>query len=246
MQKQDIQKLEERVLKKDKEAIYELAKIYLHGSQGVNKNINKALDLFKQGATLGELNCIYEFAMLHLNKDTNIFNIDQGIKLLEKAADLNHLPASFQLGKIFFYGYGKNIDRIQAEKYFRLAANGEYKEAAYFCGVIWENDFIDLKRLDEAFYFYEKAAKLGSVESIYKCGYFYYIGIEDFLEIDIDKSISFLQKSSVLNHKESIKLLSKIYIEKTISLLEQNQEDETSSIVKNQIVNNVNYDLLVK
>lgn len=243
MKRENLQKLEEKALKKDKEAIYELGKIYLHGSEGVNKNINKALDLFKQGATLGDHNSLYEFAMLHLNKDTNIFNPEQGIKLLDKAAEHN-LNASFQLGKIYFYGYGKNKDIVLAEKYFRLAANGDSKEAAYFCGIIWENEFLDLKKLDEAFHFYEKAAQLGSIEAIYKCGYFYYFGIEDYLDKDIDKSIQFLKISSQKNHKESIKLLSKIYIQLTIELLENNEEDESSNIVKNQIIDNVNLDIL--
>lgn len=238
----NIQKLEEKVLKKDKEAIYELGKIYLQGTNGVNKNINKALDLFKQGASLSDINCIYEYAMLHLNKDTNIFNIDQGIKLLEKISE-NHTMASYQLGKIYFYGFGKNKDMIQAEKFFRNSSD-DSKEAAYFCGLIWENEFIELNKVDEAFYFYKKAAEQGSIESIYKCGYFYYHGIEDYLEVNLDKSIEFLKISSKENHKPSIRLLAKIYIELATYLLSLNEDDDNSVIVLEQIKNHLNYDIL--
>lgn len=244
MERYDLKKLEEKVLKKDKEAMYELGKIYLNGTNGVNKNINKALELFKQGASLSNYDCIYEYAMLHLNQDTNIFNLEQGIKLLEKISE-HHIDASFQLGKIYFYGFGKNKDLIQAEKFFRIAANGDNKEAAYLCGFIWENEFLDFKKIDEAFHFYQKAAKLGHLESIYKCGYYHYYGIDDLLNIDIDMSINFLKIAANLNHKGSLKLLAKIYIELSLNLLSKNIDDESSNIVLEQI-KNIDYNLLVK
>ena len=58
-------------------------------------------------------------------------------KQFKKAAKRGHVGANYNTGKFYYFGYGTDVDRELALKYYRKAAVQGAKEAQYMTGVIY-------------------------------------------------------------------------------------------------------------
>jgi len=232
--KQDIIELISKADQKDPKAMEKLGLYYLKGIHGLPTNANKGYKLLRDSANLDNFNSLYYIAKTHLVDTYGIKDIRKGIELLKKAAQAKHTESIFELGKIYYYGeiQPKNIE--EAEMYLRRASNAEdaNSKAQYLLAYIWENGlFEDYVNLEEAFLYYEKSAKLNNIEALFKCGQLYYSGIEDILEVNLSKSISYLKKASDKGHFEANSLLACVYLEESIRLLSKTSKKSEDSRV---------------
>lgn len=81
----------------------------------------------------------YAYASYYLlGKDTD-FNSDNGIRLLKKAADRDHVLALYQLGVCYWRGYGVRKNLTTAKKYLKKSNESGYPEAgALLCQIEME------------------------------------------------------------------------------------------------------------
>lgn len=232
---------------KDKNAMLRLGKLYLYGKEGLELNADKAAYLFKESVEAGNIEGYFYLAKMHLVDKYGIKDINKAVNFLTRASKREHIPSLFQLGKLYFYGKVVTKDIEKAEELFRKVANSDYSdpEARYFVAYIWENGLIgNFKREEEAFRFYLKAAEMNHKESLFKCGLFYLNGIEDYLKINIDKSIEYFKKSSEIGHFEAKNYLSMLYLEESKNLLKETSEKDPDAKIVYDLIKNVNTNII--
>jgi TPR repeat protein len=244
---QKIKNLIEKAETKDKDAMLQLGKLYLYGREGLELDADKAFYLFKQSVDSGNIEGYFYIAKMCLVNKYGIKDIDKAINFLQRASKRNHMASMFQLAKLYYYGKAIPKDIEKAEDLFRKVANSDFEssEAKYLLAYIWEHGLIsDFARPEEAFQFYLKAAEENHSESLFKCGLFYLNGIEDYLEININKSIDLFKKASELNHFESKNYLSMLYIEESKSLLQKTSVEDPDAKIIYDLVKNLNTNIL--
>lgn len=242
-----IKKLMDKAEGKDKNAMLEVGKLYLYGKEGLELNADKAAYLFKESVEAGNIEGYFYLAKMHLVDKYGIKDVNKAINFLSRAAKREHIPSLLQLGKLYFYGKFVKKDIEKSEEFFRKVANSDYSEpeARYFVAYIWENGLIDnFKREEEAFRFYLKAAEMNHKESLFKCGLFYLNGIEDYLEIDIDKSIDYFKKSSKIGHFEAKNYLSMLYLEESKNLLKETSRKDPDAKIVYDLIENINTSII--
>jgi TPR repeat protein len=245
--KQDIRELIKKVEQKDSKAMEKLGICYLKGIHGVTTDPTHAYKLFKESAELGNHNSLYNIAKIHLVDSYGIKDIPKGISLLKKAAKSKHTESIFELAKIYYYGKVKEKNMDEAENYLRKAANADdaNPKAQYLLAYIWENGLLeDFVNIEEAFKYYEKSAESKYTDALFKCGLFHLNGIEDFLEVDISKSIEYLQMASDQGHFEANSLLAKVYLNESIRLLQETSKKSEDAMVVLNVLSKIDLDML--
>lgn len=158
-----IKMLERAVLMGHSTAQYTLGKIYL-GGDGVPKDVEKAMMLFRQAAGQGNDHAAYQLGKIYVQgNERGVKNIDEGMKWLNEAALNNNSFAQYLLGKIYLRGlYGIKIDREKARDYLKdSSAQGNlfaqdlldrmdmpYGDAAYLAIISLMRHFADLMEQD--------------------------------------------------------------------------------------------------
>jgi TPR repeat protein len=96
---------------KSSDAIIFLAKIYLNGSNGVQKNISKSLELYKQAANLGDNSAMNSLAYLYLQGNSTVIPKDERIAYFwaKKASEAGGAKSMILLANM--YEEGKVVDR---------------------------------------------------------------------------------------------------------------------------------------
>ncbi|EJK57267.1 hypothetical protein THAOC_22709, partial [Thalassiosira oceanica] len=90
--------LHARVKKKDPEAIYHLGTKYCHGELGLQKDMQKAVELFTEASELGSINALYNLGIAyHLGEGVQQ-DKDRGLHFLTKAAMQGHFESRYNLG----------------------------------------------------------------------------------------------------------------------------------------------------
>ncbi|DBA02919.1 TPA: hypothetical protein N0F65_005946 [Lagenidium giganteum] len=105
-------------------ALFHLGVMYEYG-RGVPKNSTHAAALFAQASTQRVPDATYHLALMHLQGRILGKPVDstRATQLLHEAADLQHAPALFMLGRLCVDGAeGVPIDYVQAREWFRRAA----------------------------------------------------------------------------------------------------------------------------
>ncbi len=86
---------------------------------------------------------------------------------LHNAAEQGHILAAYEFGMINFNPTGKYRKNFkQAEKYFKVAADTGMSEAQYKLGWIYRFGLSGAQKLDDATYYFEKAAEQGHIGAI--------------------------------------------------------------------------------
>lgn len=232
--KQDIQELITKAQQKDSKSMEKLGVCYLKGTNGLPTNPTYAYKLFKESAEMGNLNSLYHIAKTHLVDSYGVKDIKKGISLLKKAASAKHTDSLFELGKIYYYGKIQDKDIEEAENYLRKASNSEDSnpKAQYLLAYIWENGLLDgYVNINDAFKYYKKSAEKGNVDSLFKCAVFYLSGIEDLIAPNLNQSITLLKEATEKGHLEAHILLSSIYLQESIRLLEKTSKTSDDSMI---------------
>ena len=87
-----------RVNKKDPEAINSLGKDYCHGSLGLQRDMRRAVELWKEAAELGSIEAVHSLGVAYCRGDGVEKDKDKGAEYYRKAAMQGNVESRFQLG----------------------------------------------------------------------------------------------------------------------------------------------------
>ncbi|PKY52000.1 HCP-like protein [Rhizophagus irregularis] len=116
----------------NKVAKYWLGHYYWEGYV-VDKNLGKAVELFKEAADKGISNAQLRYAFTLSDKNSPLkFNLEEFVKYLTMSADNGNITAQFNLGNLYFNGkLGISKDEEKGLSYLKLAAiKGQPKACA--------------------------------------------------------------------------------------------------------------------
>jgi hypothetical protein len=89
-----------------------------HTGHGVNVDLDQARGWYLKAAQSNSLEAQFYLATLYRTEKLYM----EGIKLFEKCAEQNYMPAIYQLGKMYELGEGVSLDKEKAQSYYRQAA----------------------------------------------------------------------------------------------------------------------------
>ena len=96
---------------KNPESIYKLGYIYENGSGGIDKDIHKAINYYKNAYSKNHTESIYRLGYIYENGLGGIDkDINKAINYYEKASSKNHIESIYRLGYIYENGSG-GIDK---------------------------------------------------------------------------------------------------------------------------------------
>lgn len=193
---------EKAVSLNNSKAINNLANLYANG-RGVEKNIPKAIELYKKSAESG-----LSIAMCNLGNIQGVLNIDNGfydrnssINWYKKAIEFGNVDAIALLGK--YYAYGHLLDgKKEAYKLYLKAASLGSSIAYDELGKVYEDAFgygVNTDR-NKSIEYYKKSIELGRANAAYHLGKLYY---------------------NICNYKEAIKyfqLVENMYNQESINI----------------------------
>lgn len=154
-----------------------LGLLYKNGSGSLNRDYNKAFELFQKAANGDNALGAYNLGEAYYNGQGTTKNYGEALKWYRVAEKSDVALAIYSIGYMYYQGHGVRQDYATARTYFRRAANGDnllaqlYLADMYTAGKGGEED------LDKARYWYQKAADRNSSWAQYKLGLFYYAGL---------------------------------------------------------------------
>ncbi len=126
--KRAINLLEKAALKGEAEAQYELGRMFERGI-GVAQDTKKAVELYRQAASVDYADAINDLGFLHYQGGLGIVrDPKRAIKYFERAADLRHPQASFNFAALIDDGIVKGKNSKDAAKYLYNALRGGAEE----------------------------------------------------------------------------------------------------------------------
>ena len=147
----------------DDYGLWNLGKLYKNG-RGVEKDINKAVELFTKAANKGQIYATMELARMYHNGDGVEKDINSAISWYEKAAARDEMDALIALANIYETGDNVTQDIDKAVEYLKQAAENENIEALLRLGEMHEKNSKIQNRF-KAIYWYRKAARKGNYQA---------------------------------------------------------------------------------
>ncbi len=159
-----IKTVEARAFEGIPEAQHDLAALYTAGQGGVKTDFARAAQWFEEAANNGVANARYNLGVLYhqglgVTQDTN-----KALNWYKAAAAQSHPEAQYNLGIAYIEGVGTSYSPEKAAANFESAARAGIMEAAYNLGLIHENGLLGKPDVDNAIYWYNRAAENGSPE----------------------------------------------------------------------------------
>lgn len=193
---------------KNIEAILGLARMYCLGF-GVKKDGKKALELYNQTLILGYENAHFYLGMLYCDGIYVKRDYKKGLYHKKFIADKGDISYSYDVGLMYYYGQGTNIDVVEAIKYLLVASQNknDYYPALsilgkeYLSGEFVEQDY------KKAFNYYSTLIKINENddEALYNLGYIHQNGFHG--PIDVETAKSYYTKAAELKNKAATKAL---------------------------------------
>jgi len=209
----------------DTKAQTSLAWCYSKGF-GTGKNMPEALKWYRKTADKGSVDAMLGAGYLYLlGKDVEL-NYVESFKFLSKAVDImssksfvellysshkDFLPeAQYNLGVMYVYGGGVDIDFVKAVDLFEKAANGGMIDAKVaLCEVYCIGGPGVEKNFNKAYLHIKDAAEAGNGKAQCHLGDFYKDGIA--VEVDLKKAFEWYSKSYGQGVEESIPKIAEAY-----------------------------------
>lgn len=185
--------------------------IYYNG-EGVEKDLEKAMDYMEIAAAKKEPHAMYVLAVAYysLNKFGDKTG-DVAKALLKEAYELGSPYAADYLAYIIINELkdGKNINRNELVTYIKFGVENNLKESIFKYGYIYEKGIGVEQSFEKAYYYYNMVAENKYVKAMNKLGDWYKLGI--FLGRNIDLAIKWYEKSAKEDDVEAIEKLIEIY-----------------------------------
>jgi TPR repeat protein len=213
-------KLYETALKGDHEdAIYRLAKLYQFG-RGTPINYVKTYDLYLQASEMGHL---LSFKNLNITGDqykysndtTQEFTFDttsqeyqQSLLMCEHVAEQGNIDFQYKIGIVYEH-HMKELEYVNALKWYQMATSNSHKEATYRLGLLYEKGLGVDQDYKEAIRLFEQAKTMGSSDAIFRLGRAYQYGYG--CDSDSNKAIEYYTLAAELQNLKSQHTLGEIY-----------------------------------
>ncbi|XP_048254437.1 protein sel-1 homolog 3-like [Haliotis rufescens] len=133
------------------------------GSQGLRRNLNAAMEVFRMGAEQGNPDMMFDYGINIYNNKTQEKNKTKAIEYMQKAAGKGNAMAINALGWIAM----KKKNYTEAVRYFNRAVQYGNADAAYYLGHMYLEGYhpTDKQDWDKAYKYFEYAAMRGHYDA---------------------------------------------------------------------------------
>ena len=186
--------------------------IMYYNGEGVEKNLEKAIEYMEIAAAKKEPHAMYVLAVAYyrLNKFGDKTS-DIAKALLKEAYELGSPYAADYLACIMINELkeGKEVNKNELVIYIKFGVENDLKESIFKYGYIYEKGIGIEQNYEKAYYYYTLAAETKYVKAMNKLGDWYKAGI--FLGRNIDLAIKWYERATKEEDIESIEKLIEIY-----------------------------------
>lgn len=171
-------------------------------------NESQAIEYYIQAGDLGD-NEGYECAAKIYLESKYDNNVQEALKLYEKALSQGSSSAALELGEIYSTIRYGNKDFSKAIEYYVKAGDLGYREGYFKAAKTYMNSEYELKNALEAIKYFEKTGDLGDSEGYLKIAEIYLdneIGLNDAY-----KAVEYLQKAVKADNAEAMCILGSLY-----------------------------------
>lgn len=104
------------------------------------RSFNSAFSGLNGAETKDDMSRVYVLGLLHRYGRGTAVDSERAFRLFQQCYKDNFMPASIELGKMYYQGIGveRNIER--AKSHFYMAANRDYPEAQYYLALIYYSE----------------------------------------------------------------------------------------------------------
>ena len=171
-------------------AVNHLGEMYNIGRLDIEYNPERAFELFRQCSIAGYNKGKVNYAYCLMYKVGNEGDYETGLKLLTELSENEGLPeAMYNLGKVYFDGFGTRRDIVRALYWLLRATEGNHLFAAKLLGDCYYDGIGVAINHKMAFQYYKKAADLGNNEAAQLCANCLIAG--DGTKMDFKQAISY-------------------------------------------------------
>ncbi len=143
-----VKKTEELAAQGDPQEQCVLALMYKKGV-GKNKDISKAVELYKKAAEQGHPSAAYKIARWYKTGKRLEKNPEEAFRFYKIAADKEHVSAQYMVGECFEKGRGVKQDIEEAKKYYSMAIIEDDSDAAFRASYLSFKDSVDAGELKD-------------------------------------------------------------------------------------------------
>lgn len=210
--------------------IYNQGYYYYTGTNGFPLNYNKALEFFKQAATMGNSNAMNYLGIMYQYGQNVIKNSSSAADWYYKAiqADNGNAHAAYNLGGLYYHGNGVPKDMVKAFQFYKASVDlglgnttSVYPKSCYMAGLIAMEYY---KNSKEAVPLFMEAAKYGNIpEAWHNLGYLCERGAMNLRKEDVPSTaLGFYKNAARLGFIQSMDEVGRIYA--SVQMIEEAKE----------------------
>ncbi|MCG2613469.1 sel1 repeat family protein [Terrimonas sp. NA20] len=158
--------------KGDATALVDLGFAYFSGNN-VPKDLNKAMNYFKDAADKGQLTGIVNMGIMHYYGHGVRIDEKKGLQWYKKAADLRSPAGMYRVGLAYFEGKAVRKNVNTAIDWYKQAADSNYAPAIIALGSMYKEGNGVAFDAASAMYYYKKVVALGDKDAIWQMGDLY-------------------------------------------------------------------------
>jgi len=163
-----VQLFREAAAKGDAAAMNALGNLYLNGYGGVEKNMNTAIQYYKQAGQAGYGAGYYNLAKLYKDNKDLEQDLQQSAIYAKAGADLRDNNSKKLLAYYHFKGFGVRQDYYKAFELYSELAQAGIVNAQYFVGLCYRNGYGTIANPDEAKKWLLMAARQGDYQATHE------------------------------------------------------------------------------
>lgn len=166
---------------------YKQARLYLFGNNDVNRNFEKAFQLFTREATAGNALAMYDLGKMHADglgikvdaeKSTQWYSkAFQAFNSLETTNTKHATYLQYRIGKMYDAGLGTQQDYAKAAQWYTKAVKAEHKYAEYSLASLYARGNGVAQDLVKAFDLYQRSADQNNPYACYELAKMFRDGI---------------------------------------------------------------------
>ncbi len=195
---------------------YRIGKMYNLG-YGTEQNYSEAFNWFEKAALAGNKYAQYSLGSLYYYGSGTEQSFENAFMWYKRSADKGNAYACYETAKMLRDGKGADLDKGEAERYFKNAYNGFLKieqdmaddKLGYRLGMMTLNGIGCEIDSDKAVVFLKKSAEMNNENAL--CEYGKLLVEGKFIRQDIEQGIKMLEKSAVKNENARY-YLGKLYL----------------------------------
>ncbi|MDC0457454.1 caspase family protein [Alphaproteobacteria bacterium] len=184
------------------QAAYYVAQSYYYATNAINRNIKKAIELYKLADKNGYNRANYDLGYIYLTGKHLKKDLKKSFYFFNRGALLWDVDSMRELGNAYKLGYGVAVNYKKAHKYFSRAAIKDDIYSQYMVAKYYHEGLVEDINLDKAFKWYKIASFQNHPNAQLNLGKFYEKGFG--ISKNNEKALKWYKKAS-LNKNISIR-----------------------------------------